>query len=305
MDSKEAMKAACVSEKWEQASLTSEKADAIRTAVLGNRNSCFWKDAEAALKLVQPVSDAIHQIEADKPLLSSIHVVYKQLTEHAKVFMETQSGKFVREDLEKLFRDRFLKHKHPAMPAAFLLDPSNFKKSAAGKWVPHFDMLTPEECEDVKDLIARIALDSAKEDFEDAFDLEWSKLLLSPLPTALQAMVPYLQRRDEGTGGVIYVSSASERIQFWDVHAINAFPIIAKVAVRLLSMHSTTCATERNWSIWGALFRKSRSRLQLERAEKLVFLKGWLSKQSSNEESEQALMLQLLEGVGLGDNVIE
>jgi hypothetical protein len=45
--------------------------------------------------------------------------------------------------------------------------------------------------------------------------------------------------------------------------------------------------------------------LQLERDEKLVSLKGWLSKESSNEESEKALMLQLLEGVGLGDDMIE
>jgi hypothetical protein len=109
-------------------------------------------------------------------------------------------------------------------------------------------MLAPQECEDVKHLIARVALDSAKEYFEDAFDLEWSKLLLSAQPTKQQAMVLYFQRRDKGTGGVLYVS-ASERIPFWDVHAISAFPITAKVAVRLLSMHSSTCATQCNWSV--------------------------------------------------------
>jgi hypothetical protein len=36
-----------------------------------------------------------------------------------------------------------------------------------------------------------------------------------------------------------------------------------------------------------------------------VFLKRWLSIESSNEESEQASMLQLLEGVGFGGDVIE
>jgi hypothetical protein len=30
--------------------------------------------------------------------------------------------------------------------------------------------------------------------------------------------------------------------------------------VRLLSMHATSCASERNWSLWGSLYTQARNR---------------------------------------------
>eukprot|EP00983_Pelagomonas_calceolata_P095223 1157982-Pelagomonas_calceolata.AAC.6 len=48
------------------------------------------------------------------------------------------------------------------------------------------------------------------------------------------------------------------------------FPVLAGVAVRLLCMHrSTACASEHDWSAWGQLCTKHRSRLALERPMKL------------------------------------
>jgi hypothetical protein len=73
-------------------------------------------------------------------------------------------------------------------------------------------------------------------------------------------------------GGVMYASSASERIWFWNVHAIIALTLVLQAEVRLMSMHGSTCAQERKWSVQGALFCESCSGFQ--RAEKLVFLKG-------------------------------
>ena len=42
----------------------------------------------------------------------------------------------------------------------------------------------------------------------------------------------------------------------------------------LLSMHTTTCAAERNWSRWGRNFFKGRSMLAIGRAMKLVYIAG-------------------------------
>ncbi|KAJ9508499.1 hypothetical protein QJQ45_012027 [Haematococcus lacustris] len=53
------------------------------------------------------------------------------------------------------------------------------------------------------------------------------------------------------------------------------FPILAKAAVRLLSVHVSTAAAERNWSVWTSIYRNGlRSKLSVEQAEKLVYLKA-------------------------------
>jgi hypothetical protein len=71
---------------------------------------------------------------------------------------------------------------------------------------------------------------------------------------------------------------------FWQQYAANEFPFMAKAAVRLLSMHVTTCASERNWSIWGKVYTKDRSRLGLSLGEQIVYIRGNLAGGCSNSE---------------------
>jgi hypothetical protein len=47
---------------------------------------------------------------------------------------------------------------------------------------------------------------------------------------------------------------------------------LAKVATKLLSMHETACASERNWSKWGRLCGKFPSALSLLKGEVMVFI---------------------------------
>ncbi len=54
----------------------------------------------------------------------------------------------------------------------------------------------------------------------------------------------------------------------------SRFPLLSMVAVRVLSMHTTSCACERNWSLWGRVFAKGRSSLLIATAEKVIFVKG-------------------------------
>ena len=67
----------------------------------------------------------------------------------------------------------------------------------------------------------------------------------------------------------------------------RSFPALSKVAKELVSMHTTACAAERNWSQWGLLYPKNRSRLACERATKLSSLKQVLA---LPEEVEAELM---------------
>lgn len=78
---------------------------------------------------------------------------------------------------------------------------------------------------------------------------------------------PILGKRKKG--GSVNVATAEMRRGWWDVHSTH-FPLIADAAIRLLSFHVTSCATERNWSVWGRLCTKTTNRRLLERAAKLV-----------------------------------
>ena len=50
------------------------------------------------------------------------------------------------------------------------------------------------------------------------------------------------------------------------------FPALSKVAVQLLGMHATSSAPERNWSKWGLMYAKNKSRLSREKAQKIMYL---------------------------------
>lgn len=64
------------------------------------------------------------------------------------------------------------------------------------------------------------------------------------------------------------------------------FPELAAVALRSMSVHPTSCAAERNWSIWGRLYTASRNALGAERAKKMIAF-------SFNSRAQKASMVDL------------
>ena len=60
-----------------------------------------------------------------------------------------------------------------------------------------------------------------------------------------------------------------------EVTAVTASATSSAVAAgRFLSAHVTSCTTERNWSLFGNIFSKTRNRLHLEKAQKLAFIRA-------------------------------
>jgi hypothetical protein len=130
--SKDAWKSAVISEEWNDASSGSEKASAFYGAVVG-RGAEFWKDNEFALQLVQPISDTIHQIEGDLPLLGSLLPIYRTFLQHARNFTERHVGtKYVQHKIVGSFKDRIAKHHHPAITGAYILDPASWEQEKSG-----------------------------------------------------------------------------------------------------------------------------------------------------------------------------
>jgi hypothetical protein len=103
---------------------------------------------------------------------------------------------------------------------------------------------------------------------QEVDDLE---LVGAPAATVVRHLAQFAAAKDSGT-----LPSAAARRGWWNRAAKQMYPYLTIIAaVRLLSMHSTTCAAERNWSLWGNVYTKARNRLlAISRAEKLIFIKG-------------------------------
>ena len=69
------------------------------------------------------------------------------------------------------------------------------------------------------------------------------------------------------------VATAIQRRIFWQ-RLRAPFPLCSVAANKLLSVHVTTAAAERNWSAWGRTYTAIRNRLGVDIAEKLVFVKA-------------------------------
>eukprot|EP00955_Chlamydomonas_euryale_P103428 365490-Chlamydomonas_euryale.AAC.13 len=72
----------------------------------------------------------------------------------------------------------------------------------------------------------------------------------------------------------IKVAPMPERRGLWSKHLAKTYPLLAKDADSLSSMHATSAASESNWSVWGQIYTKYRNRLSLDKANKIVFMRG-------------------------------
>ncbi|KAJ9515608.1 hypothetical protein QJQ45_021706, partial [Haematococcus lacustris] len=78
-------------------------------------------------------------------------------------------------------------------------------------------------------------------------------------------------RTDED--GKTTTACISVRRGLWTFQGAGYFPHLCQAAVRLLSMHVTTAAAERNWSSWGNTYNAGRSQLNVATAEKMVYIR--------------------------------
>jgi hypothetical protein len=58
-------------------------------------------------------------------------------------------------------------------------------------------------------------------------------------------------------------------------------------------MPVTTCAAERNWSVWGQVYTKLLDRLAIERGEMIVFIRQNLKLQQWRQGGDEDIVKQL------------
>jgi len=111
----QALMYAVASSRWVEACKTSTKGKEFEEIVRRPLSSqigegCnFWEDLRLAIEVGQPIADAIHQLEADEPLLSQLLPVWSGIASSADKFVtEHPEEKFA--NLSELVSDRATKH---------------------------------------------------------------------------------------------------------------------------------------------------------------------------------------------------
>jgi hypothetical protein len=263
-------------------------------------------------KLFDPIKKCLTQVEADRAGLSRMRALVRELEAHANSFTQChedlcrgvirkkgQDGKQV--TLVSTFHDRLrMFYYKPSMSAAFLLDPINFRLSHDSEIRLPFDALTREEEDAAVADMTRLAGENS-----DALECELKNMKLfgmtglSSLNTMVVRECMLISEEIMPDGSSRRTSAAMpNRLMCWTEIMQPEFPTLAKVASIYLSMHSTSCAAERNLSVFGRLYDKSRGKLQLKRAEKVVYL-------AVNERIETGCMDTSKEEVLFNDSDIE
>jgi hypothetical protein len=81
--------------------------------------------------------------------------------------------------------------------------------------------------------------------------------------------------------------STTYRRFIWERFFAPSFPALAVVAGVLLKQHATSCSTERSWSVARNVFRPNRSRLDLLRGEKVMFIANAWGRENGGTQQQQ------------------
>jgi hypothetical protein len=249
-------------------------------------------------ELGDPFMAAIQRLEADKTLLSQVLPVIKSLEERAKSstdkWPDLSTGfsdkKKVATSIKGIFNVRLRDFLYePCVLLAFLLDPLNFRMNILEQWVLPVDALSDDEMQHAQNCVKSMS-------GQEALD-ELLGLMLTKFPESEFARVSYQKvaaRTVEEHKGVevTRVVCAMVHKNVWGNVIGRQCPALAKVAVRLLSMHATACACERDWSKWGNLYHKYRNALSLKKGEMMVFIAE--NDQHSDLRPDEDMLIEVL-----------
>ncbi|KAL6755214.1 hypothetical protein V8C86DRAFT_1770409, partial [Haematococcus lacustris] len=116
----------------------------------------------AVIRLLQPICDYIHKLEADTPYLSQMLPIWDNLMSGAEAWVQSLPGGAANplaHGVLKLFAERRAKSYSPVMAAACLLDPVNFTLATPSRspWqLPPFERLIGDQEQDAISTVVRL-----------------------------------------------------------------------------------------------------------------------------------------------------
>ena len=254
------------------------------------RDMRFWSELEAVHSLVKLIKEMAQEIETERPLVGQCLPLWNEL--RAKVKDWCSKFHIDEAPVEKVIDRRFKKNYHPAWAAAFILDPLYLIRDTSGKYLPPFKCLTPDQEKDVDKLITRLV--SREEAHIALMELmKWRTDGLEPV----YAQAVQLKERDPITGKMKTANPQSSRL-VWETY-LTEFKSLAKVAVRLIFLHATSCGFKCNLSFLRWVCANGHSTAGMYRAQKMIFIAAHSKlerRDFSNDEDKDAELLASTNG---------
>lgn len=194
----------------------------------------FWSCIEESRSLFNPILESIQTMESSQSYLSQILDLWLNL----ESYLTQMSGR----DLEAyssalpVFKDRFEKSYHPAMAAAFVLDPAFCIKQETGFFTPNWNRLNTKQQDDVCFLIKKLIPSNRCNRVLTDFSL-WQN---HGLPESYKSVVydPVSPTPVPGIGFFSNVVPISLRKAPW-TSCLKDLEALGPVALRLLSMRGS------------------------------------------------------------------
>ncbi|KAK9698685.1 hypothetical protein RND81_08G123500 [Saponaria officinalis] len=227
------------------------------------RDVGFWNDLEAVRSLVRLVKEMANDFETERPLVGQCLPLWDELRTKVKDWC----AKFHVEEVlvEKVIEKRFRKNYHPAWAAAYVLDPFYTIRDPSGKYLPPFKFLSPEQQNDVHDLVTRLV---SREQVPAAMSelTRWRSNGLDPV----YAQAVQLKQRDPNSGKMRIANPQCSRL-VWETY-LPEFESLGKVALRLIFLHATARGFNCNTPILNWVRNHGRSKIALDKAQKMIFI---------------------------------
>ena len=254
------------------------------------RDMRFWNELKAVHSLIKLIKEMAHEIETERPLVGQCLPLWNEL--RAKVKDWCSKFQIDEAPVEKVIEKRFKKNYHPAWAAAFILDPLYLIRDTSGKYLPPFKCLTTDQEKDVDKLITRLV--SREEAHIALMELmKWRTDGLEPV----YAQAVQLKERDRISGKLKIANPQSSRL-VWETY-LTEFKSLAKVAVRLIFLHATSCGFKCNLSFLRWVCAHGHSRTGMDRAQKMIFIAAHSKlerRDFSNDEDKDAELLASTNG---------
>ncbi|XP_078448024.1 uncharacterized protein LOC144716691 [Wolffia australiana] len=223
----------------------------------------FWGGVAAALALVRAVEAMVREAAAERPLVGECLPLWDAM--RAKLKDWCAEFHVDNAAVEEILESRFRKSYHPAWSAAFILDPLYLAKDAAGKYLPQFRRLSPDQDKDVDRLVTRLV--PPQEAPTALMELmTWRAEGLDPL----YAQAVQVKQRDSATGKMKVANPQSRRL-VWET-CLSELSTLGKVAARLIFMHATSVGYTADGSLLRWVAAQGRSRAAMDVAQKLVYV---------------------------------
>ncbi|CAN1186099.1 hypothetical protein LINPERPRIM_LOCUS35953 [Linum perenne] len=230
----------------------------------------FWSELEAVHSLVKLVKEMGREIEAERPLIGQCLSIWEELRAKVKEWGGKYNIGEVVGPVSKLIEKRFEKSYHPAMAAAYVLDPLYLVKDTSGKYLPPFKHLTSEQEKDVGRLVTRLV--SREEAHIALMELmKWRTEGLDPV----YARAVQMKERDPVSGKMRLSNPQSSRL-VWET-CLSEFKTLGKVAIRVIFLHATACSEfkcDTHWPLlrWVGSGLERQDSVAIKKAQKMVFV---------------------------------